>query len=187
MHVMFMAQCYAPEEVSAAVLITELATDLVKRGHRVTFITGAPSYPYGRVFPGYRNALYQEQSLDGVRVIRTWSYISPHKAFWPRIWHYGTYSATALYGGLFAGRPDILVNYSPPLPLGVSAWLLARLWGVPWGLELEDLYPDAAVAAGMLQNRTATALFAMEPFYTAGRRHLYLGELSQEPAGQRRP
>ncbi len=175
MHVMFMAQCYAPEEVSAAVLITELATDLVKRGHRVTFITGAPSYPYGRVFPGYRNALYQEEWLDGVRVIRTWSYISPRKAFWPRIWHYGTYSATALYGGLFAGRPDILVNYSPPLPLGVSAWLLARVWGVPWVLELEDLYPDAAVATGMLQNHAAIRFFsAMERFLYRRAAHISL-------------
>ena len=51
MHVMFMAQCYAPEDVSAAVLITELATDLVKRGHQVTFITGASICPQARVFP----------------------------------------------------------------------------------------------------------------------------------------
>ena len=35
MRIMFMAQCYAPEDVSAAVLITELATDLVRQGHQV--------------------------------------------------------------------------------------------------------------------------------------------------------
>ena len=48
MRIMFMAQCYAPEDVSAAVLITELATDLVRRGHEVAFITGAPNYPLGQ-------------------------------------------------------------------------------------------------------------------------------------------
>ncbi len=85
MHILFLAQCYAPEEVSAAVLITELATDLVKMGHTVTMVTGAPSYPYGRVFAGYRNRLYQVEMLDGVRVVRTWSYISPHKTFWRRL------------------------------------------------------------------------------------------------------
>jgi colanic acid biosynthesis glycosyl transferase WcaI len=158
-----MAQCYAPEDVSAAVLITELATDLVKRGHQVTFVTGAPNYPYGRIFPGYRNRLYQVEWLDGVRVVRTWSYISPQKTFWPRILHYGTYSATAFYGGLFAGKPDVIINYSPPLPLGVSAWFLSRLWHIPWVLQLEDLFPDAAIATGMLRNQTAIAFFsAME-------------------------
>lgn len=175
MHVMFMAQCYAPEDVSAAVLISELATDLVKRGHKVALVTGAPNYPYGRVFPGYRNRIYQVERLDGVRVIRTWSYISPRKTFWPRIFHYGTYSVTAFYGALLAGKPDVLVNFSPPLPLGISAWLLSRLWRIPWVLQLEDLYPEAAVAAGVLRKRSAVAFFsAMESFLYHRANHISL-------------
>ena len=67
MRILFMAQCYAPEEVSAAVLITELAADLAKHGHQVSFITGAPNYPYGRVFKGYRNGLYNVEILDEYR------------------------------------------------------------------------------------------------------------------------
>ena len=104
MRIQFLAQCYAPEEVSAAVLITELAVDLAKRGHEVSVVTGAPNYPQGRVFPGYRNRLLQIETRDGVRVIRTWSSISPSKNLVPRLLHYGTYSATAFYGGLAAGR-----------------------------------------------------------------------------------
>jgi colanic acid biosynthesis glycosyl transferase WcaI len=165
MHIMFMAQCYAPEDVSAAVLITELATDLAKRGHRVTMVTGAPNYPHGRVFEGYRNRLYSAEMLEGVRVIRTWSYISPAKKTLPRLLHYGTYSATAFYGALLAGKPDMLVSFSPPLPLGLSAWLLSRLWQVPWVLQIEDLYPDAAVAAGVMVNKKVIEFFsAMEKF-----------------------
>jgi colanic acid biosynthesis glycosyl transferase WcaI len=165
MNILFLAQCYAPEDVSAAVLITELATDLVQRGHHVEFVTGAPNYPYGRVFDGYRNTLFQQEWLDGVRVIRTWSYISPRKNFWPRLFHYGSYSVTALYGGLLAARPDVIVSYSPPLPLGLSAWLLSRWWGVPWVLQIEDLYPDAAVAAGVLRNQRMINFFiALEGF-----------------------
>ena len=161
MNILFMAQCYAPEEVSAAVLITELANDLAKRGHQVEFVTGAPNYPYGRVFDGYRNELLQQEWLEGVHVIRTWSYISPHKSVWPRLLHYGSYSMTALYGGLLAGRPDVIVSYSPPLPLGLSAWLLSRWWGVPWVLQIEDLYPDAAVAAGVLRNQRIIDFFSV--------------------------
>lgn len=152
MKILFMAQCYAPEEVSGAVMVTELATDLAKRGHRVTVVTGAPNYPQGRVFKGYRNGLYNVETLDGVRVIRTWSYISPSKKFWARLFHYGTYCATAFYGGLFAGPPDVIASYSPPLPLGLTACLLSRIFHVPWLLQLEDLYPDAAIAAGVMTN-----------------------------------
>ena len=165
MRILFMAQCYAPENISAAVLITELAADLAKRGHRVTVVTGAPNYPQGRVFKGYRNSLYKVEILDGVRVIRTWSYISPSKRFLPRLLHYGTYSMTAFYGGLFAGRPDVIVSYSPPLPLGLSAWLLSLIYRVPWVLQLEDLYPDAAIAAGVMTNKKIIKFFlGMENF-----------------------
>ncbi len=165
MRILFMGQCYAPEDVSAAVLITELAVDLAHRGHDVTVVTGAPSYPYGRVFEGYRNPLYSVEMLDGVRVVRTWSHISPSKKVLPRLLHYGTYSLTAFYGGLFSPRPDVILSYSPPLPLGLSAWLLSRLWGVPWVLQIEDLYPDAAIAAGVLTNRPLIAFFrAIEEF-----------------------
>jgi colanic acid biosynthesis glycosyl transferase WcaI len=159
MHILLMAQCYAPEEVSGAILITELATDLAKRGHQVSVITGAPSYPHGRVFKGYRNRVCQVEMLDNVRIIRTWSYISPSKKIWPRLFHYGTYSATAFYGGLAAGRADILISFSPPLPLGLSAWLLSCIWRIPWVLQLEDLYPDAAIAAGVLTNQKVISFF----------------------------
>ncbi len=95
----------------------------------------------------------------GVHVVRTWSYISPNKGFWSRIWNYATFSASALYGALLAGRPQIMMSYSPPLPLGVTAGLLSWLWNVPWVLRVEDLYPDAAVATGVLRNRLAISFF----------------------------
>lgn len=172
MRILLMAQCYAPENVSAAILITELATDLVKHGHQVTVITGAPNYPYGHVFSTYRNRIYQVQTLDGVRVIRTWSYISPSKKLWPRLLHYGSYSATAFYGGLAAGRPDVLVSFSPPLPLGLSAWLLSRIWQAPWVLQLEDLYPDAAIAAGIMKNKKIIDFFLWMERFLYAKSHL---------------
>jgi colanic acid biosynthesis glycosyl transferase WcaI len=175
MHIMIMAQCYAPEDVSAAVLITELATDLVNKGHTVTMVTGAPNYPYGKVYSGYKNHLYKVENLEGVRVVRTWSYISPKKSNIPRTLHYGTYSLTAFYGAVLAGRPDILVSFSPPLPLGITAWLLSRLWRVPWVLQLEDLFPDAAIAAGVLKNKALINFFtAMEQFQYQRAEHISL-------------
>jgi hypothetical protein len=85
MHIMFMTQCYAPEDVNAAVLKTELAEDLVNRRHQVTMVTRAPNYPHGRAFRGYLNKIYQGQWLSGVRVNRTWAFIFSSKGFWQRI------------------------------------------------------------------------------------------------------
>jgi len=160
MKILILAQHYAPEEVSGAVLGTELATDLCKKGHQVTFVTCAPNYPLGKVYPGYRNSLFSEEMLEGVRVIRTWSYISSQKTFWPRILNYATFSATVFYGAAISGKPDIILSFSPPLPLGVPAWLLSRLWHVPWILNVQDIYPEIAVVTGVLHNRTAISVLS---------------------------
>lgn len=175
MKVLLLAQHYAPEEVSGAVLVTELAEDLARRGHQVSFVTTAPSYPAGVVFPGYRNGWLQRELRCGVKVLRTWSYISPSKGFWARILNFGTFSITALFGGLAAGRPDVILSYSPPLPLGLAAWLLSLIWGVPWVLRVEDLFPDAAVAAGVLRNTAAIRLFQwLERFLYRRAKHISL-------------
>ena len=168
-------QNYAPEEISGAVLVTELATDLVKRGHDVTVVTSVPNYPYGKVFSGYRHRLYQVEWRDGVRVVRVWSYIHPKKTFWRRIFNYGTFSLMVFWGGLLAGRTDVVMSFSPPLPLGLSAWFLSRLWRVPWALRVEDLYPDAAVAVGLLRNSGVIAFFsAVERFLYHHAQHISL-------------
>jgi glycosyltransferase involved in cell wall biosynthesis len=155
LNILILAQHYAPEEISGAVLATELAEDLVNRGHQVTIVTPAPNYPDGVVFSGYRNTLYDSETLNGVRVIRTWTHITPSKAFWQRLLHVGIFSITSLLGGLVGGRIDVIMSYSPPLPLGISALLLSRLRRVPWVLRVEDLYPEAAIAAGILHGRSA--------------------------------
>jgi colanic acid biosynthesis glycosyl transferase WcaI len=94
-----------------------------------------------------------------VRIIRIWSYITPQKGNWQRILNYGTFSIFAFLGALQAGNPDVILSYSPPLPLGITAWLLRSLRGVPWILRVEDLYPDAAIAAGVLRNPQAIEFF----------------------------
>ena len=175
MNILIMAQHYAPEEVSGAVLATELATDLVKCGHKVSFITCAPNYPEGKVFSGYRNSLVSKEKLDGVNVIRTWSYISPRKTFWRRILNFGTFSVGAFFTALVAGKPNIILSFSPPLPLGISAWILSRFWNVPWILRVEDLYPEAAVAMGVLRNHiTISLLSAVERFLYHHANHISL-------------
>jgi colanic acid biosynthesis glycosyl transferase WcaI len=178
MNVLIMTQYYAPEDVSTAVLMTDLATDLAKHGHQVTVVTGAPSYPYGHVFQGYRNRPYQAEWLQGVRVVRTWSYISPLRSFWHRISNYGTFSLSSFLGGLLADKPDVIIIDSPPLPLGLSAWLLSRFRGVPWVLHVEDIWPEEAIQLGVLSNKTAIAfLLKMESFlYRTATRILVISE-----------
>jgi len=150
-----LAQHYAPEEVSGAVLATQLAEELAAKGMDVTFLTTAPNYPYGKVFAGFHNSLYKVEWQNDVRIIRTWSYISPSKSLFKRIMNQITFSISCFFVGLVNRKFDILFSYSPPLPLGISALLLSCLKRIPWILRVEDLFPDTAITGGVLHNKTA--------------------------------
>ena len=165
--ILFLALCYSPEEVSGAVLITELAEDLAARGHDVTIVTTAPSYPLGKVFPPYKNRLLQQEMIKGVRVIRVWSYISTGRDFLQRLLHQGTYCFFALFGALTAPGADVIFSYSPPLPLGLTAWVTSLLRRIPWILQLEDIFPQAAISTGLLKNPVLIS------FFTSLERFLY--------------
>jgi hypothetical protein len=58
---------------------------VVRAGPEVTVITCAPNFPKGKVFDNYRNRLWQQEQMDGIRVIRVWSFITVNEGFVNRI------------------------------------------------------------------------------------------------------
>ncbi len=69
-HILFITPYFPPEKAAPAVRLSETAIHLVKRGHQVTVLTTVPNYPTGIVPPEYRGHLIQQETLEGVRVVR---------------------------------------------------------------------------------------------------------------------
>ena len=45
-------------------------------------------------------------------------------------------------------RPDVVIAPSPPLTIGVNAWLIGLLRRCPYVYNVQEIYPDAAIALG---------------------------------------
>ncbi len=160
MRVVIVSNYYHPESVGAGIWVTQLARDLAARGHQVTVVTSFPSYPAGRIFPGYRNRLAARESIGGVEVIRTLTLATPSKAFVARLAAFGTFCLSAAPGYWRWRRPaDVVYAILPPLPLGAAAWAIARFSGAKLVVNVQDIYPDVAVSLGYLRNRPAIAFF----------------------------
>ena len=71
-----------------------------KKGDEVTVITCAPNFPKGRVYDGYKNKLYQKEQIEGIRVIRVWSYISANEGFCKTIVDFMSFAFMAFWAGL---------------------------------------------------------------------------------------
>ena len=75
----------------------EHCREWVKAGHQVTVITGAPNFPTGKIFPGYRNRLWQRETMDGLDVVRVWTYIAANAGVAKRTLDYLSFMVCLLY------------------------------------------------------------------------------------------
>ena len=150
MRVLLFTQYYRPE-ITAAAMRTEAFVDgLVARGHEVGVVCEVPSHPQGVIDPTYRGRMVFRSEEDGAKVRRVWVYARPSKTAVSRIANYASYAALAAAAGFRASRPDVVLASSPPLPVGAAAAAVARRFGVPWVLDVRDLWPDIAVVLGQL-------------------------------------
>ena len=152
-HILFISPYYPPEKGAAAVCVSENAKRLAKLGHQVTTLTTVPNYPTGIVPTEYRGHLIQCETIDGVHVVRVWSYVSPNKGFLRRILAQLSFGWLApLLGLKEVGHPDLIIVQSPPLFDAIAARMLAWLKHCPFIFMVSDLWPESAVQLGALHN-----------------------------------
>jgi len=150
MRILILTQWYPPEP---ALLIQELAQTLHFRGHDVTVLTGFPNYPSGKIYPGYRLRLRQREILNGVPVIRVALYSEHSRSGLRRALNYISFALSSSFLGPWSvARPDVIFVYHPPLTIGLPAYILSRLWGVPFVYQIQDMWPETLRATGMLHN-----------------------------------
>lgn len=151
MHILFLTDNFPPEVNAPASRTFEHCGEWVRAGHRVTVITGAPNFPKGRVFDGYRNRLLSRETVEGVEVVRVWTYITANEGFLKRTLDYVSFMFSATLASLLVHRPDIIVATSPQFFTACAGYLVSRLRGVPYVFELRDLWPESIRAVGALK------------------------------------
>jgi glycosyltransferase involved in cell wall biosynthesis len=165
MHILFLTDNFPPEVNAPASRTFEHCREWVKSGHQVTVITCAPNFPKGKVFEGYRNRLWQSEVMDGIRVIRVWSYITRNEGFARRILDYMSYMATAFVAALFVRRVDVIIGTSPQFFTACAAYATSMVKRRPWVFELRDIWPESIRAVGaMKKERLLDLLEKLELF-----------------------
>jgi hypothetical protein len=162
---LFVTHYFHPEVGAPQTRILESARLLQARGHEVTVLTGFPHYPDGVIPDAYRGRLFQRESLDGIRVIRSAVYPAANRGFAKRLLDHASFAATSLLAAPAAGRVDAVIAETPPLFTAAAAVAIARGRRAPLVLNVADLWPESAVQLGVLSNRTAIRLAeALERF-----------------------
>ena len=159
MHILFLTDNFPPEVNAPASRTFEHCQEWVRAGHQVTVITGAPNFPQGKVYPGYRNRLWQCETMAGIRVIRVWTYITANEGFVKRILDYLSFMFMAIFAGPFVRKPDIVVGTSPQFFTACAGWTVGKMKRIPFVFELRDLWPESIKAVGAMEDSAAIRLF----------------------------
>ena len=150
MHILILSQFYFPEPDPKMHI---LGSVLVKRGHKVTVLTGFPNYPQGKIYPGYRQRPFQIEEIGGVKVMRLPLYPDRSRSVVRRSLNYLSFPASAsILGPLLCGKLDVMLVYHPPITLGIPAWIISLLHQIPFVFEIQDMWPETLPATGMVSS-----------------------------------
>jgi glycosyltransferase involved in cell wall biosynthesis len=148
---LFITDNFPPEVNAPATRTYEHCLEWVKEGVDVTVITCAPNFPQGKVYDGYKNKLYQKEVIDGIKVIRVWSYITSNQGFLKRTIDFLSFAVSSFLTGWFV-KTDIIIATSPQFFVGLTGRWLSFFKRKPWVFEVRDLWPESIKTVGALKD-----------------------------------
>jgi glycosyltransferase involved in cell wall biosynthesis len=161
MRVLLLTPAFPPEITGSGNLMYELAERLAADGHTVTVITAMPRQRLGdqKLDARYGHRLLLRETVNGIQVLRVRTLPLPLSfPLTKGLDHFATPLAY-LTAGFLTERQDVVLAYSPPLPLGLTALLLARRHGIPSVLNAQDMVPQYAIDVGLMKNPLIIWLF----------------------------
>ena len=153
MKILIITENFYPERNAPSKRLFEHAKFWVKAGNKVTVLTSAPNFPIGKVFNGYKNKLYQSEVIEKIKIIRTWTFIAKNEKFLLRTIDFASFMITSFVFGLFQKKYDKIIVSSPQFLPVISGYLLSKIKGSQFILEIRDLWPESIVDLGAMSEK----------------------------------
>lgn len=157
-NVLILSLVFPPDNVSTAQLMGEIALDLGKSGHDVRVISTVPHYnpeSGDKAHSPLRSvcgALVRRSDYRGISVYHVWMPRKGRNVFL-RILAWGLFHLlSTLIGVMVSWKPSVVLAPSPPLTIGLSAWLICLLRRAAYIYNVQEIYPDVAINLGVLKS-----------------------------------
>ncbi len=145
--ILIVSEVFWPEDF----VVNDLAREWQKMGFEVEVLTQYPSYPQGRVYPGYKNAGETVQDWDGIKIHR-FPLIEGYAA--SKIRKFANYLKFVHQGKRIARRIGagfdlIFVSQTGPLTVALPAVAAGKKHNVPVAVWTQDIWPNVVWAYGV--------------------------------------
>lgn len=149
-HILVISQYFYPEPFR----INDICQEWVKRGYRVTVLTGLPNYPKGKIYKGYGLFKKRKEIWNDIQIIRIPLIPRGHSAI-KLVLNYYSFVISGWFWHLFTTlKPDLVFSFevSPMTQVLVGKWFSKRR-KIPHYAYIQDLWPDNLEIVGGIHNK----------------------------------
>ena len=149
--ILIIGERFYPEEF----LINDLADEWSKSGYCVEVLTQNPSYPFGKVFKGFKNRLFQITYYNAIKIYRFYTVQGYKTNKILKILNYFHFALTGSIIALIIGHnyKKIFVYQTGPLTLAIPAVLLKIFYRKKLFIWIWDIWPDAVYSYGFKKTK----------------------------------
>lgn len=150
---------FRPDTAPTGVVMTRIVDELAARGHEIHVVTSLPWYREHAIEDGWRGRVMRVERSEGGSVTRVHPFPGGDKSnLLRRAVGFVGFSVLVGVAGLRAGlrggrRVDAVLVMSPPLTLGLTGWFVHLVRRGSVIFNVQDVFPDAAVATGAISSR----------------------------------
>ncbi len=174
MRVLYVSQYFVRGDQPGGVRHWHHTRALADHGHDVHVVTSYVQHKERTVPERYRGRKVVREPEDGLTLWRTYSTPEYGRDLRSRLANYLSFAWWAFVAGVRAPRPDVVLASSPSLPAAAGAAIVALVKRAPLVLEVRDLWPESAIAMGLVRRGGAFARIAslLESFCYRRARHV---------------
>ncbi|MXW62660.1 MAG: glycosyltransferase family 4 protein [Acidimicrobiaceae bacterium] len=159
MRIQIVCPHFEPDVAPTGVVISEVVRGLVSGGHEVDVVTSLPWYLDHAVDEAWKGRIIRKERTPWGSITRVYPFPTNKRKILARAFGFAGFTALAWVCSLTKRRrPEVIMVMSPPLTLGLAAWLTARLRRAPFVFNVQDVFPDVAVEVGAISNKRVIRL-----------------------------
>ena len=149
--VLVLGEVFYPEDF----LINDLAQEWEKEGRQFEVLTRTPSYPFGKVYEGYKNKIYQVTYFNTIKIHRFPVLQGYQKSVLIKVLNYLTFVFWSFWVVLFIGKrfDRVFIFQAGPLTLATAGIILKKIYKAKVSMWTQDLWPESVYAYGFKKTK----------------------------------
>ncbi|WP_333673703.1 glycosyltransferase family 4 protein [Streptococcus parasuis] len=158
-HILVIAQYFYPEQFR----INDICTEWVKRGYKVTVVTGIPNYPQGKYYDGYGLFKKRKETYNGMDIIRIPLIPRGNNAIMLAL-NYLSFVVSGFFWKMFTNiKADYVFIFEvSPMTQALPGVWYAKKMKIPCYLYVTDLWPEnVEIVAGITNKKILNAIGVM--------------------------